>query len=89
MGGSGWPLLLAAAGCLLLYLSAPQQRWLAARLPALAGRIVGALLLAVALGLLLVVVQPLVAVFVWVTWAMLLWIVFPFAGVLIRRERRH
>lgn len=75
-------LLLAAAGCLSIYLGAAHQRLAARRWPPRPARIAGALLLAVALATLLQDLRPVAACFVFGTWAMLVFVLLPYLGAL-------
>jgi len=77
------------AGCTCLYLSSPNQRWLAGPWPAGPARAAGAALLALgALGL-AQRAQALTAVFIFVTAAMLVFVALPYLGAFLdaRRDR--
>ncbi|THF65105.1 hypothetical protein [Pseudothauera rhizosphaerae] len=73
-------LLLAAAGCLCIYLASPNQCWRAAAWPARPARAAGALLLASGLAALLQTLQAPAASFVFACWLMLLLVFFPYLG---------
>lgn len=75
-------LLLALAGSLALYLASPNQRWLARPLTGRPARVAACILLALGLLNLLQVLQTVPAVFVFVTWAMLLFVLWPYLGAL-------
>lgn len=81
-------LLLAAAGCVSVYLASPHQRWRAAPWPARPARAAGALLLVAGLVAFLQVLQAPAASFVLVHWLMLLFVLFPYLGAL-RSARRQ
>jgi hypothetical protein len=70
--------LLAACSC--IYLASPHQRWLARPWPAAPARALGAVLLAVGLGVLLHCLQPVAATFTFITLLMLLFIALPYLG---------
>ncbi len=80
-------LLLAATGCVCVYLASPNQRWRAAPWPAGPARLAGALLLVGGLAALLQVFQAPAASFIFVHWLMLLFVLFPYLGAL-RSARR-
>lgn len=83
-------LLLAAAGCVGIYLASPNQRWRAAPWPGRPARMVGVLLLVGGLAAFLQTLRSPVAAFVFLHWLMLLFILFPYLGALLaaRRGRR-
>lgn len=75
-------LLLCLAGCMSIYLGAFHQRLVARRWPPVPARIAGALLLAAGLAFLLQTLRPVTAGFVFCTWAMLVFVLLPYAGAL-------
>lgn len=75
-------LLLALAGSLAIYLASPNQRWLARPLMGRPARVAGFILLALGLLSLRQSLQATPAVFVLVTWAMLLFVLWPYLGAL-------
>lgn len=75
-------LLAPLLGSTALYLASPNQRWLATPWPARPARAAGGLCLAVGLHALLQTLQAAAGVFVFVTWLMLLCVLFPYIGAL-------
>lgn len=82
-------LVLAFAGCASFYLASPHQRWRAAPLPAKPARAVALGLAVASLVAFLCAMRAAPAVFAFVSWVMLLLVVFPYVGALftLRRER--
>lgn len=76
-------LLIEFLAGLALHLSSPHQRMLVRPLRAKPARLVGAALLVIALAAFLSALHPAVAVYVHVTWLMLLFVLFPYAGALL------
>jgi FtsH-binding integral membrane protein len=82
-------LLLAAAGCVGIYLASPNQRWRAAPWPATPARGAGAALLVAGLAALLQPLKAPAATFVFVHWLMLLFTLFPYLGALRHACRKE
>lgn len=74
--------ILALAGCIVIYLMSPHQRWMNQRLAARFFLGIGAGLLIISLYFLITVMQTAAAVFTWFSWIMLLLLVFPYLGAL-------
>lgn len=79
--------LLVLAGCTGLYLASPHQRWFAHPWPPRRTRAAAMLLLTAGLIALWQVMQPVAAVFTFIAWAMLLFVLFPYAGALLSLKR--
>ncbi len=75
-------LLASALGCIALYLASPNQRWRATPWPARPARAAGGVFLAAGLCAVLQAMQAAAGVFVFVTWLMLLCVLFPYIGAL-------
>lgn len=80
-------LVLAAAGCIGIYLASPNQRWRVAPWPAAPSRAAGAVLLVTGLAALLQALKGPAAAFVFVHWLMLLFVLFPYLGALLPARR--
>lgn len=81
-------LLAQCAGTVLLYLSSPQQCWLAAPLVARPARALAGLLLLAALAGLLQIFQLAAGLFVFIHVLMLLLLLLPYCGAWRRLRRR-
>ncbi|MEN3112057.1 hypothetical protein ACFONG_19115 [Uliginosibacterium paludis] len=81
-------LLLTLAGSLAVYLASPHQRLIARPLGAVAARASGGLLCAAGLLCLLGALQAVAAVLVFATWLMLLFVIWPYAGVLAATRQK-
>jgi len=75
-------LSVAAMGCAFFYLSSPHQRWLAKPLPARPARAVAGCLSLAGLYTCTRAMDIVPAAFTFVTWVMLLLVVFPYLGAL-------
>lgn len=81
-------LMLAAAGCVAIYLASPHQQWRDKPWPARPARGLGAALLVAGMVALLQALQAPAASFVFAHWLMLLFVLFPHLGALLAARRR-
>ncbi|MGD2117422.1 MAG: hypothetical protein PVG66_03620 [Chromatiales bacterium] len=81
-------LLIVLAGCIAIYLDSPHQRWLAHSRTSRINVWGGVLLLIAGLVVLMSSMQGAAAVFVWLVWIMLLFVSFPYLGVLFSMRKK-
>jgi hypothetical protein len=78
----------AFVGCACFYLASPHQRWRAAPLPRRPARVAAGVLSLVSLFALTRAMNAVPAVFTFVTWVMVLLVVFPYVGAALRTTKR-
>ena len=80
-------LLMAFVACVCIYLSSRHQLWIAMQGPLPAAKWTGVGLLTLSLVMMTVAMQVIAAVFTLFIWVMLLFVLFPYLGVLFSSKR--
>ncbi|OUR73021.1 hypothetical protein A9Q78_05285 [Methylophaga sp. 41_12_T18] len=80
-------LLMAFVACVYIYLSSRHQLWIARQGPLPAAKWTGVGLLTLSLVMMTVAMQVIAAVFTLFIWVMMLFVLFPYLGVLYSSNR--